>query len=310
MKRTSMGLGLVLFGIILITGCATGPSFKKVETIPEAVGLVYIYRPMSPIGSGVSYEVRADGVPLVTLLSGEYFVYYAQPGEVEFSARTESTSAITVDIKAGQTYYLKCTLSVGITVGRPQLVIVSPAIGESEVAGCKLEEGKTAKALTKSSYNLALVPKGPVSIDKDIVGSLEGSTPLSLVNGHEKSKVTLVPLKPTIIVTKTFDVDYKQLEDFVIAQLDEELRKKGAKIEPQNDNSFKFTVETVELHQGMTTGTSSITLRIEKRDGTWSKTYKAEGSSALTVQRAFNDAAHKMVITILKDEDFRKLISK
>jgi len=309
MKRTSMTFGLALFGIILITGCATGPSFKKVETIPEGVGIVYIYRPASPIGAGVSYEVRADGTPIVTLLSGEYFVYQAKPGEVEFSARTESTSAITADIKAGQTYYLRCTLSVGITVGRPQLVLVSSEVGENEVAACKLEEGKTAKALTKTSYNLALAPKGPVSIDKDIVGSMEGSQPVSLVNGHDKSKITLVPLKPTILVSKMVDVDYRQLADFVMGQLEEELKRKGAKIEPQSENLFKFTVENVELRQGMSMS-STITLRAEKGDRTWSKTYTAEDSSGLTLQRAFNGSVHKMVILILKDDDFKRSILK
>ena len=222
MNKTGTILGWVLFGIILITGCATGPSFKKVEAIPEGVGIVYIYRPVSPIGAGVSYDVRADGIPLVTLLSGEYFVHHAQPGEVEFSARTESISAITIDIKAGQTYYLKCTLSLGITVGRPQLVLVSSEVGEKEIAACKLEEGKTAKALTKPFYTQApLVAEGPVSIDKDILGPAVGSTPFSLVNGHEKSKITLVPLKSAIIfVSNAFDVEYKQLADFIMAQLE------------------------------------------------------------------------------------------
>jgi len=309
MKKASATLGWVLFGIIFITGCATGPSFKKVEAIPEGVGIVYIYRPASPIGAGASYDVRADGISLVTLLSGEYFVHYAQPGEVEFSARTESTSAITVDIKAGQTYYLKCTLSFGITVGRPQLVLVSSDVGEKEIAACNLEEGKTAKTLTKASPEASLVAEGPVSIDKDILAPTLSSTPFSLVNGHEKSKITIVPMKPTITITRTFDVDYKQLADFIMAQLEEELKNNGAKIQPESDNSFKFTVETVELRYGVLYS-SIITLLVKKEGGTWSKTYKTEDSSGWAMQRAFNGAAHKMVILILKDDDFRRLISK
>ena len=311
MKNKNMILGLLVFGAILMTSCATGPSFKKVETIPDGVGLVYIYRPMSPVGAGVSYEVRADGVSLVTILSGEYFVHYAQPGEVEFSARTESTSAITIDIKAGHTYYLKCTLSVGITVGRPQLLVVSSEIGQNEIAGCKLMEGKTAKAITKSSYNLVLVPKGPVLINEDIVGSIDGAKTTSFINTHEKSKVTLVEYKQKIPISKTYyDVDFKQVADFIITQLEEELKKKGLKIDSGSDNAIKIGVEKVEISQGMVSLSSVISLRVEKGDGTWFKTYRVEDSSGLSIQRAFNGAVHKAVIAILKDDEFKKSISR
>jgi hypothetical protein len=132
----------LLIGLVLFSSCATGPAFIKIETIPEDMGLVYIYRPGKAMGSGVSYQVKANGIPIFRLRAGGYYAYFAKPGEIEFSAKTESTSSITLDVKAGQTYYLKGTVGVGFFVGRPHLLVVSAEVGEKEIVKCKLSEGK------------------------------------------------------------------------------------------------------------------------------------------------------------------------
>lgn len=145
MKKRSLVLSillLLLIGLFLLSSCATGPAFKKVETIPENMGLVYIYRPGKAMGAAVSYQVKANGVPIIRLNPGGYYAYLAKPGEIEFSAKTESTSSITIDVKPGETYYLKGTIGIGFFVGRPHLVIVTPEVGEKEVVKCKLLEGK------------------------------------------------------------------------------------------------------------------------------------------------------------------------
>jgi len=139
-----MGL---LIGLFLLPSCATGPAFKKIETIPDNMGLVYIYRPGKMMGAAVSYKVRANGVVITTLTPGGYYPYITKPGEVEFSAKTEATSSVTIDVKPGETHYIKGTIGVGFLVGRPHLVVVPPEVGEKEVMNCKLlqetkEEGK------------------------------------------------------------------------------------------------------------------------------------------------------------------------
>lgn len=136
----SLTLTLLLLGIFLLPSCAPtlGPAFQKTEKISDNVGLVYIYRPSKFIGGGVSYDVRANGVVVTTLYNGGYYPYLAKPGEIEFSAKTESTSAVTIDIKAGQTYYIKGTVGIGIIVGRPHLMIVPAEVGEKEIVECKL----------------------------------------------------------------------------------------------------------------------------------------------------------------------------
>jgi hypothetical protein len=125
--------------VLILNSCASlGPQFQKVETFPNDKGLVYIYRPSSFIGSGVSYDVKVGETPVTTLHNGGYYPYFSEPGEVEFRAKTESKSSVTLDIKPGQIYYIKGTVGVGFVVGRPHLMIVESNIAENEITKCKL----------------------------------------------------------------------------------------------------------------------------------------------------------------------------
>jgi len=130
---------LLIFSFLFITGCATlGPDYSKVDKIPDNSGLVYLYRPSSLMGGGVSYDVKTGDTVITTLRSGGYYPYFSAPGEKEFWAQTESKSSVTLDVKAGQTYYIKGEVGVGFIVGRPQLMVVAPEIAEKEIVNTKL----------------------------------------------------------------------------------------------------------------------------------------------------------------------------
>ena len=129
----------VLIGAIGLASCATlGPVYQQTDNIPDHVGLVYIYRPSEFVGGGVSYTVKANGADVIKLYNGGYFPYFTKPGEIEFSAKTESTTSVTVDVKAGQEYYVKGDVGVGFFVGRPHLILVAPEVAKQEISGCKL----------------------------------------------------------------------------------------------------------------------------------------------------------------------------
>jgi hypothetical protein len=62
----------------------------------------------------------------------------------------ESRSSVTLDVKTGQTYYIKGEVGVGFFVGRPHLMVVSPEITEKEIADCKLIlEKKSSPDMTR-----------------------------------------------------------------------------------------------------------------------------------------------------------------
>ena len=130
---------LVISSFLLVTGCASlGPVYSKADKIPNNTGLVYLYRPSSFIGGGVAYDVNCGEAFVTTLYNGGYYPYFSEPGEKEFWAKTEAKSSVTLDVKSGQTYYIKGGVGVGFLVGRPHLMVVTPEIAEKEIADCKL----------------------------------------------------------------------------------------------------------------------------------------------------------------------------
>ena len=82
--------------------------------------------------------MKVGEIPVTTLYNGGYYLYFPKPGEVEFWAKTESKSSVTLDIKPSQTYYIKGTVGVGLLVGRPHLMVVAPDVAEQEITKCKL----------------------------------------------------------------------------------------------------------------------------------------------------------------------------
>ncbi len=139
MRQLIIRIATCLTCVFLIVGCATlGPIYQKTDKIQEGMGLVYIYRPSGFTGGGVSYNVKVGDTVITTLYNGGYYPYFAKPGELELWAKTEAKSAVTLDVRAGRTYYVKGTVGVGFLVGRPHLMVVPESVGETEIAGCKL----------------------------------------------------------------------------------------------------------------------------------------------------------------------------
>lgn len=154
LSRSIFALPLLLLLCLDASGKA-GPTFEPEQSPPPDRGVVYVYRDFNLIGSGASYMVEANGVPVARLPSHGYFVYFAKPGEVEFSARTEAKTSVTIDVEAGKSYFIKGTIGVGVFVGHPHLVAVPNDIGEAEIADCKLvPEGRITMGEEPA-------PKGP-----------------------------------------------------------------------------------------------------------------------------------------------------
>ena len=130
---------LLAMVLAAVSGCVSlGPPFQPVASVPAGKALVYIYRPPSFVGSAVSYEVNAGQLPIVTLYNGGYFPYFTKPGRIDFWAKTEATSFCILELEAGQIYYLKGKVQMGILVGRPDLQQVHSAMGQIEIMDCKL----------------------------------------------------------------------------------------------------------------------------------------------------------------------------
>lgn len=139
--KNNLLVAFLACAMLVLGGCASqGPAYSSVESIPSDKGLIYIYRPSSFVGGGVYYDIHDGDTIVTTLRNGGYFPYFRDPGEVELWAKTESKSSVTLDLKAGDTLYVKGGVGVGFFVGRPSLTVVSNSTGESEIRECKLLE--------------------------------------------------------------------------------------------------------------------------------------------------------------------------
>jgi hypothetical protein len=134
---------LLLTSFLLVTGCATwllGPVYSKIDKIPDDAGLVYFYRPSALRGVWLFYDVKMGETVITRLYNGGYYPYFSVPGETEFWAEYGSTSSsvIRLDVKAGQTYYIRGEVVDEFLIRRLHLVVVAPEIAEKEIVDCKL----------------------------------------------------------------------------------------------------------------------------------------------------------------------------
>ncbi len=152
MRSHKMKIIIRLTGIItavlvvsLLVSCA--PRFQKVGPVPEGKALVYIYRPMKFFHGGLDYVIYANGFKAGVLYNGGYIPFRTKPGRIQFSARTEVTSYVTLDVERGGSYYIRCVVHRGILKGRPHLTLVEKSVGEREIRKCKLKKQRQETGL-------------------------------------------------------------------------------------------------------------------------------------------------------------------
>lgn len=99
--------------LLMLSACGSKIPFKKQEPLADSA-LVYIYLP-SNVGSEDSdnssdYNIRFNGKRVMERISSdEYMVFNVKPEKVDISVvrKQIEEKIITLNLKAGQTYYLK-----------------------------------------------------------------------------------------------------------------------------------------------------------------------------------------------------------
>ena len=88
---------------------------------PAGKGQIVFFRPAKFVGGAVGYKVREGAVELGKLRSGKYFVAVVEPGTHVYNVHGETKDELTMEVEAGETYYVQGTLGMGIVAGRPNL---------------------------------------------------------------------------------------------------------------------------------------------------------------------------------------------
>jgi hypothetical protein len=108
---------------------AAQPAFAADAPVPAAVtlpkpaagkGQIVLFRPSS-MGFAIKCTVRENGAMVGRVGAGKYYVIEAEPGLHNLTAKTEKTDTVAVQVEPDETSYVKCGISMGIMVGRPNL---------------------------------------------------------------------------------------------------------------------------------------------------------------------------------------------
>lgn len=103
------------------TTTTSATSGGKIGPPQDGKGQIVFFRPSKFAGAAVGFKVREGNTELGKLRSGKYFVASVDPGTHEYTVHSESEDLLTMEVEAGETYYVQGTLTMGVMVGRPNL---------------------------------------------------------------------------------------------------------------------------------------------------------------------------------------------
>lgn len=95
---------------------------------------IYFYRDAKFVGAIVGYNVCLDSALVGRASSGSVLSYSSAPGLKTIRAKTEGESSLTIELKAGVTYYIECGIEIGAVAGRPSFRQVSASEAKAAVS--------------------------------------------------------------------------------------------------------------------------------------------------------------------------------
>ncbi len=98
--------------------------------------IIYFYRVKQFAGSSLEPSVYCDDKELARMDNGRYFGVKLPPGKHTFRMGDKQTG-FEIDMKAGQNYYAKVSLEIGMWKGHGRLTLIQPEQGSFEIKKVK-----------------------------------------------------------------------------------------------------------------------------------------------------------------------------
>lgn len=134
---------LVLSGLLMASASAlaeepaVAPAADAAAAAAGDHATIVFFRPKKMVGAAVGFKVREGGVELGKLRNGSFFALKVAPGRHEYVVHSEAKDVLTMEVEAGETYYVQGTLGMGVVAGRPNLSPSDQATFESMKAKLK-----------------------------------------------------------------------------------------------------------------------------------------------------------------------------
>jgi Protein of unknown function (DUF2846) len=129
---------LTIFAFVFLAGCASsGANLTQVAaTAPRLApnnGRVYFYRSPSIVGAAIQPEIRLNGQPVGSSVPGGSFFVDRPRGSYAASTATEVETKFDFTLAAGETKYVRTSISPGVLAGHMNFELVSRSVAESEM---------------------------------------------------------------------------------------------------------------------------------------------------------------------------------
>ena len=122
------------------------PTPAQLAAPPAGKGQVVFYR--KPMASLVPFNwmVRENGVEICRMVAGTYCIAATDPGAHTFEVHSEATDKLTLEVDAGETYYVVGDISMGLIVNRPNIAPAQKAQFDAISGKLKVEPSVAEKA--------------------------------------------------------------------------------------------------------------------------------------------------------------------
>ena len=111
-------------------------TLKNKSRLPEDAdyALIHFYRPSSAAGALLGYKIKDVNDSIVgRLRNGEKFIYKTKTfGEQSFFGTLETKEEVKINIEKGKEYFVRCSVNMGIVLGRPEIGLIENHIGMKE----------------------------------------------------------------------------------------------------------------------------------------------------------------------------------
>ncbi|QNB14131.1 DUF2846 domain-containing protein [Paraburkholderia bannensis] len=136
-RTLSLSVGVAM----LAAGCASGPQYKDVaSSIPTLAadhGRIYFFRSDSFGGAMIQPEIKLNDKVVGHSVPGGFFYVDETPGDYTVSTTTETKKEVTFALHAGDTKYVRTSISMGILVGH-----ITPTLDDPDTAPHEIEQLK------------------------------------------------------------------------------------------------------------------------------------------------------------------------
>lgn len=96
--------------------------------------LIHFYRPSLGTGALLGYKIKDGNDSIVgRLRNGEKFIYKTKKfGTQSFYGILENKEEVQINIEKGKEYFVRCSVNMGVVLGRPEINLIENYIGMKE----------------------------------------------------------------------------------------------------------------------------------------------------------------------------------